>query len=624
MPIFTDVSKKSSSAKMLLAGFYAFLIVGGITMIYPFLIMISGAMKGSYNIKNMNVMPKFLYNDAELFKAWTESKYIKPSNYNNANAATLLEFDKLTIEDPLKFDKLVASYKKFKSEDIALKTESSWGHVETTNKNLPENGLGFIHHLGEKYGTLENLNQKLELNFPNWQGVAASVNQGVFYQKKFIGVQSSLMQDFMDYRKTGKEIDYYSPNIAGLFRTTMIFPFTGYELEQINKQTGLQITSINQLGLYRTDGNEWFQQQREVFIRNFLHPRYMKIKPTDEAKEDYQAFIKANFRSNLAAAQAVYPNIKDFDEVPIPTALPTKENEAVLYTAFLSEKAKIDYVDFVDQQTRFRSWLTKTYGSLDKINQAMNTDFKNVADIFAPQNYQDYAYVMANKTKIRFKLATINLRYVFSYIFSHGRAALVTFVFCSLTVITALLVNPLAAYALSRYNLPSTYKVLMILMATMAFPGAVTQIPSFLMLKEFGLLNTYWALILPGLANGYSIFILKGFFDSLPKELYEAASIDGAGEVRMFFQITLNLSKPVLALIALNSFTGAYGNFMFALLICQDESMWTIMVYIFQLQNSANQAVTFASLLLAAVPTFFIFITCQNVIMRGIVVPSEK
>ena len=216
------------------------------------------------------------------------------------------------------------------------------------------------------------------------------------------------------------------------------------------------------------------------------------------------------------------------------------------------------------------------------------------------------------------------MRFIFNYLTNQGRAGWVTFVFCFLTILRSLLVNPFAAYALSRYRLPSTYKILMFFMATMAFPTAVTQIPSFLLLKELGMLNTFWALVLPGMANGYSIFILTGFFDSLPTVLYEAAQIDGAGEFRMFWQLTLNLSKPVLALIALNSFTAAYGNFMYALLICQDESMWTIMVYLFKLQTEASQPVIFASLLVAAIPTLIIFMSCQKIIMKGIVIPSEK
>jgi multiple sugar transport system permease protein len=197
-------------------------------------------------------------------------------------------------------------------------------------------------------------------------------------------------------------------------------------------------------------------------------------------------------------------------------------------------------------------------------------------------------------------------------------------IYCLLAIGVALLVNPLAAYALSRYNLPSQYKILLFLMATMAFPPMVTMIPNFLLLRDLGLLNTFAALILPGMANGYAIFLLKGFFDSLPRELYEAAEIDGANEWHKFWLITMNLSKPILAVIALGAFTAAYSNFMFAFILCQDRRMWTLMVWLYQLQQFASQGVVFASLLVAAVPTFLVFILCQNVIIRGIVVPTEK
>ena len=94
-----------------------------------------------------------------------------------------------------------------------------------------------------------------------------------------------------------------------------------------------------------------------------------------------------------------------------------------------------------------------------------------------------------------------------------------------------------------------------------------------IMIKNMGLLNTFGALVLPGIASGYSIFLLKGFFDSLPAELYETAMLDGAGELRIFFRITLPLTKPILAVIALGAFSAAYGAFMFAFLTCQDPKM---------------------------------------------------
>ena len=152
----------------------------------------------------------------------------------------------------------------------------------------------------------------------------------------------------------------------------------------------------------------------------------------------------------------------------------------------------------------------------------------------------------------------------------------------------------------------------------------VTAIPSFIMLRQFNLLNTFAALILPGMANGYSIFLLKGFFDSLPQELYESAQLDGANEWGLFWQITMGLSKPILAVVALNAFTAAYSNFMYAFVVCQDRRMWTMMVWLYELQQQSGQAVMYASLVIAAIPTFLIFLFCQNIIMRGIVVPSEK
>ena len=170
----------------------------------------------------------------------------------------------------------------------------------------------------------------------------------------------------------------------------------------------------------------------------------------------------------------------------------------------------------------------------------------------------------------------------------------------------------------------STYKILLFLMATMAFPPMVTAIPNFLMLRQLNLLNTFAALILPGMANGYAIFLLKGFFDSLPRELYESAELDGASEWTIFWQLTMALSKPILAVIGLAAFTAAYSNFMFAFVVCQDEKMWTLMVWLYQLQQNSGQSVMYASLIIAAIPTFIIFLFCQNLIMRGIVVPSEK
>ncbi len=241
-----------------------------------------------------------------------------------------------------------------------------------------------------------------------------------------------------------------------------------------------------------------------------------------------------------------------------------------------------------------------------------------------PQSAYDVAKMGQQQTRLKRSYTLGNLSFILDYILVHGRAVWNTFVFCLLAVVTHLIVNPLAAYALSRYRLPATGKILLFLLATMAFPAEVTMIPGFLLLRDLGLLNTFAALVLPTAASGYSIYLLKGFFDSLPRDLYENAEIEGARETTMLFRITLPLSKPVMAVIALTSFMAAYSAFMFAFLVAQDERMWTMTVWIYQLQARAPKAVMMAALTLAAIPTLVVFLAAQRVILRGIILPGEK
>ena len=219
-----------------------------------------------------------------------------------------------------------------------------------------------------------------------------------------------------------------------------------------------------------------------------------------------------------------------------------------------------------------------------------------------------------------------NYATVCDYLFVRGRAFANTFVLVLLSVLAHLTVNPLAAYALSRFRMRGTEKILLFLLATMAFPAAVTAVPGFLLVRDLGLLNTMAALVLPGVASGMSIFILKGFFDALPRELYEAASIDGASEWTVFRKITLPLTTPILAVNALTSFVAAYNSWEWAFLVCQKESHWTLAVWLYQMSinYSGEPWCVMAGFVLVSIPTALVFLLCQKVILRGIVLPSLK
>ena len=225
-----------------------------------------------------------------------------------------------------------------------------------------------------------------------------------------------------------------------------------------------------------------------------------------------------------------------------------------------------------------------------------------------------------------FRSAFANYRLVGEYLFVRGRAFLNTLLLVIFSVLAGLTVNPLAAYALSRFRMRHTEQIILFLLATMAFPAAVTAIPGFLLIRDLGLLNTLAALVLPTVASGMSIFILKGFFDALPRELYEAAAIDGAGEWTVFAKITLPMTTPILAVNALNHFVAAYNSWEWAFLVCQKESQWTIAVWMYQMSREmAGQPwCVMAGFVIVSIPTALVFLLCQKVILRGIVLPSMK
>ena len=215
---------------------------------------------------------------------------------------------------------------------------------------------------------------------------------------------------------------------------------------------------------------------------------------------------------------------------------------------------------------------------------------------------------------------------VFDHLFLRGPAVRNTLILVALAITITLTVNPLCAYALSRFRLRPTEKIIVFCLTTMAFPAAVSAIPGFLLLRDLNLLNTFAALVLPGAANGMTIFLLKGFFDSLPQELFEAATIDGASEIQVFYLVSLPLVKPILAVSMLNAFISAYAGWEWALIVCQDQRMWTVSVWTYQFSSTfATQPyVVMAAYAITSVPVLLVFLLCQKVILRGIILPQMK
>lgn len=626
MALIPVVGRKSWSSRILIFALYVILTIGAITMIYPFLIMLSTSVKSSIDVNNYDVYPKYLKSNSALFSKYVEIKY---SGDIDAISSTYGQ-DIAQLEDVAPPQKtrlsnqqnlMVKDWNQFCKELPLSYKQANYGPIGFSPSKLLD---VYREYLRKKFNNdINSLNRAYMEENASFEQVYTPFERPT--KREWQPDSSAKMQDWLAFQKTLP---------ADFLRTVGCDPLFGQFLKtskyhgnisELNKAYGSSYSSFYDIHLpSRPPANPIaLRQDWEDFVRNQLPFRYMEVSP--KAVLSYRQFLSKRYSGDINRFNGLYKaHYASFNSVPLPHSAPAEGIALTDWMDFIAHSIPIEFIRPVNTEALYRETLLHKYGSLDAINRAYGTNFADTLEISPPYQLADWKYVIANRKGLIEHFLTRNYGLVISYILLHGRAVFNTAVYCFLIIITHLIVNPMCAYALSRYNLKYGYKILLFLLATMAFPAEVAMIPNFLLLKQFGMLNTYWALILPGMASGFSIFLLKGFFDSLPKELYEAGIIDGASEMRMFWKITIPLSKPIFAVIALQSFTAAYGAFMFAFLVCQNPKMWTMMVWLYELQITAPKYITMAALTVAAIPTLLVFIFTQNVIMRGIILPSYK
>jgi len=683
MPIISRIGRRHIRTRLLVGAIYTLLIVGSVTMIYPFLLMVAGSSKSNADLSESRLVPRFLANEEALWIKHVEGLFNESlgmmRQVHNSDAPAFRYTERAEAERRVELarkrlreaaDKAPQERKKAR---LALE-EGEWAlerrltppqsvnraPVDAWRQFLKDHPqphyaytIGYLQapvsrgvfpkamrrikdELIERFeGDLDRLNREFGTEYLTWSNVFLRPEDYLLRRNKPADSPFALALRDFKARQPIESRYYFSPE--GAYKELFLKTKYSRRIKTYNKEHGTAYASYDQVHLDRRlpSGPGRTNKEREDwlgFVRKDLN--LLWIRASAGSAPAYRAFLRAKYADIARLNEKYGTAYPRFDDIPLVDEPPGEGLCLSDWTAFLqgwkdpdsgdlhilpAEAIRVHSTEFL-----FRDYLRGRYGTVAKANAELGTSAARWTDFVPPQRDLHYLAFRRQTGPLRREFVVRNYLTVWDFMVLHGRGILNTAIYCILAVVGALLVNPLAAYALSRYKPPSAYKVLLFLMLTMAFPPMVTTIPVFLMLRQFSMLNTFWALILPGLANGYSIFLLKGFFDSLPQELYESASLDGAGEFRIFWQITMSLSKPILAVIALGAFKLAYTNFMFALLICQDQKMWTLMVWLFQLRQRSGQGVIFASLIIAAVPTFLIFALCQNIIMRGIVVPVEK
>ncbi|MEU5366890.1 carbohydrate ABC transporter permease [Streptomyces sp. NPDC005925] len=192
-----------------------------------------------------------------------------------------------------------------------------------------------------------------------------------------------------------------------------------------------------------------------------------------------------------------------------------------------------------------------------------------------------------------------------------------------------LVLDVAAAYSLSRLRPVLGRAILGMMLATLMIPATVLVVPQYLTVLdvpvfERNLLNTPWVIWLPSVTNAFSIFLLKRFFDSIPKELLDAAAMDGASPLRTLWSIVLPVSRPILGVVSIFAIVGVWKDFLWPMLTLPDPAMQTLNVGIYSLSNGVPVNVLIAALTIASLPTLLIFLVFQRNIMSGLTAGGLK
>ncbi len=186
--------------------------------------------------------------------------------------------------------------------------------------------------------------------------------------------------------------------------------------------------------------------------------------------------------------------------------------------------------------------------------------------------------------------------------------------------------SAMAAYAFTRLNFRGRNVIFVLFLATLMVPFQVMVVPLFIELRYMGLLNSYAGLIIPEIAMPFGVFLLRQAFLGLPRELEEAAFVDGAGHVRVFFTLVLPLSKPALATVAVFSFMGSWNSFLWPLIVINSPEFMTLPL---GLSSLSSRFVTDWNLLLAGatisvLPIVAVFLFAQRYVLQGVAMSGLK
>lgn len=248
-------------------------------------------------------------------------------------------------------------------------------------------------------------------------------------------------------------------------------------------------------------------------------------------------------------------------------------------------------------------WALST--SLKTLGQALAYPPKLLPDPVVWQNYRD---VLADQ-RLPFGRFFVNSLFV-----------------ASAETLGRLLVCSMGAYAFARLKFRGRDTLFLLYLGTLMIPSQVTLVPLFVLMTKLHWVNTYWALILPGLGSAFGTFLLRQYFLTIPESLEEAAIIDGCSRFRAYWRIILPLSKPALATLAVFSFMQAWNEFLWPLIVIGDVPKMTLSLGLsgFQTEFQTQYHKLMAGAMISTLPVLMVFLFAQKQFVRGLATAGLK
>ena len=207
-----------------------------------------------------------------------------------------------------------------------------------------------------------------------------------------------------------------------------------------------------------------------------------------------------------------------------------------------------------------------------------------------------------------------------------GRSLFNSAVIAITVTLVSILVNSAAGYAFAKLRFRGRDRLFRVLAAGLVIPVQVTMLPLFLLMKQLGLINTYWGVIIPGMASIFGIFLIRQYAVSIPDDLLDAARVDGAGELRIFWSIVLPTIVPILATLGIWTFLSTWNDFMWPLIVLSDERRYTLPVALANLvgEHVQDTELMMAGSVLTILPVMLVFLFLQRYYIQGVMVGSVK